>query len=469
MTTATVVGSGPNGMAAALTLARAGVAVTVVEAADRLGGGVRTSELTLPGLLHDECAAFHPLAPSSPYLHELDLAGAGLRWAWAPHELAHPLPDGQGAVLDRSVAATAAGLGADGRRWTRVFGPLVERFDVIAREVMGPVLHVPSHPVALARFGLRSAAPATWLARAWREPAAAALFAGVAAHALRPLGSPLSSAVGVALTTAAHANGWPVAVGGSEAILRASLVRAAELGVRLETGRRVTRADELDTDLVLLDTSPAAAARILGPRLPGRVRRAYERWAPAPGVFKVDLAVEGGVPWRHEGSRRAGTVHVGGDLAEVAHAEREVVAGRMPDRPFVLVGQQHLADPTRSRGDVHPVYAYAHVPHGWDGDATAVVLARIEEHAPGFRDRVLATRSRSVAQGAQENANLAGGDVIGGAGGPRQLVLRPRAALDPYATGVPGAYLCSASTPPGAGAHGMCGYLAARSALRSLA
>ncbi|MFW6772910.1 phytoene desaturase family protein [Nocardioides sp. CPCC 205120] len=469
MTTATVVGSGPNGMAAALTLAGAGVRVTVVEAADRLGGGVRTSELTLPGLLHDECAAFHPLGPSSPYLRSVELEGAGLRWAWAPHELAHPLAAGGGAVLQRSVAATAAGLGDDGRRWAQVFGPLVERFGAISREVMGPVLHVPSHPLALARFGLRSAAPATLLARAWRGPAAAALFGGVAAHAMRPLDSVFSSAIGVMLTTAAHADGWPVAVGGSEAILRASLRRAEELGVRLETGRCVTSIDELGTDLVLLDTRPAAAARILGRRLPARVRRAFERYVPAPGVFKVDLAVEGGVPWRHEQSRRAGTVHVGGDLSEVAYAEREVVAGRMPARPFVLVGQQHLADPTRSKGDVHPVYAYAHVPHGYDGDATDSIVSRIEEFAPGFKDRILATASRSVSQGFEKNANLDGGDVIGGAGDLRQLVFRPRVAADPYATGVPGAFLCSASTPPGAGAHGMCGYLAARSALRSLA
>ncbi|HEY1133295.1 MAG TPA: FAD-dependent oxidoreductase, partial [Nocardioides sp.] len=295
-----------------------------------------------------------------------------------------------------------------------------------------------------------------------------ALFGGVAAHAMRPLGAPLSSAIGVALTTAAHANGWPVAVGGSEAILRATLRRAEQHEVTFETGRTVTSVDDLDTDLVLLDTSPAAAATILGSRLPERVRRAYRRFEPAPGVYKLDLAVEGGVPWTHEASRAAGTVHVGGDLAEVAAAERDVVRGRMPERPFVLVGQQHLADPSRSHGDVHPIYAYAHVPHGYSGDATETILGRIEEYAPGFRDRVIAIAPRSISDAFTKNANLVGGDVVGGANGMRQLVFRPRVALDPYATGVPGAYLCSASTPPGAGAHGMCGHLAARSALRSL-
>lgn len=468
MTTATVVGSGPNGLAAALTLAASGVQVRVVEAADRLGGGIRSSELTLPGVLHDECAAFHPLAQASTFIDTFDLAGAGLRWAWAPTELAHPLAEGRGAVLQRSLDATAAGLGADGRRWRQVFGPLVERFDAIAPEVMRPVVHVPSKPFDLARFGLRSAAPAALLARAWREPAAAALFGGVAAHAMRPLSSPFSSAIGVALTTAAHAYGWPVAVGGSEAILRAVLRRAERYDITFETGRLVTSIDELDTDLVLLDTAPAAAARILGARLPARVRRAYERYAPAPGVFKIDLAVAGGVPWTHEGSRSAGTVHVAGDLAQIAHAEREVVRGRMPQHPFVLVGQQHLADPSRSNGDVHPVYAYAHVPHGYDQDATESIIERIEGFAPGFRDRIVGISTRSVADAYRKNPNLAGGDVVGGANGPRQLVFRPRVGLDPYATGVAGAYLCSASTPPGAGAHGMCGHLAARSALRTL-
>lgn len=468
MTTATVVGSGPNGLAAAITLAAAGVQVRVLEGSSRLGGGIRSSELADLGVLRDECAAFHPLGPVSAFAREHDLAGAGLRWRWAPAELSHPLADGRGAVLHRSTSTTAAGLGRDGRRWRQVFDPLVDRFDRISEEFLQPMLHVPRHPLALARFGARSAPPAALLARVWREPEAAALYAGVAAHAMRPLGSPLSAAIGTALTTAAHACGWPVAEGGSEAILRAMLVRAEQHGVAVETGRTVRSVRELDTDLVLLATTPAVAVEILGDALPRRVARAYRRYAPAPGVFKVDLAVEGGVPWTHEPSRTAGTVHVGGTFAEVALAEREVAQGRVPERPFVLVGQQHVADPTRSRGDVHPVYAYAHVPHGYPGDATEMIVGRIAEFAPGIRERIVGIESRSVAAAAAKNPNLAGGDVVGGANTARQLVLRPRLAANPYATGVPGVYLCSAATPPGAGAHGMCGYRAAKSALRAL-
>ncbi|MFI0485305.1 phytoene desaturase family protein, partial [Actinomadura sp. 9N215] len=294
------------------------------------------------------------------------------------------------------------------------------------------------------------------------------LFGGAAAHALSPFSAVLSSAIGVALTTAAHAYGWPVAEGGSAAIRDAILVRAREHGVTVETGRTVRSIDELDADIVMLDTSPAAALRIAGHRMPRRVRAAYRRYRHGPAAFKVDFAVAGGVPWTHEPSRRAGTVHLGGDFAEMAAAEKQVTGGRLPERPFVLVGQQYVADKTRSVRDVHPLYAYAHVPAGYTGDATAAIVAQIERFAPGFRERVQATRVRSAADMAAHNANYVGGDILTGANNPSQLVFRPRMALDPYATGAPGVYLCSAATPPGAGAHGMCGYNAARSALRNL-
>ncbi|MFT4288050.1 phytoene desaturase family protein [Nocardioides sp.] len=470
MSTATVVGSGPNGLAAALTLAAAGLRVTVIEAAGTLGGGTRSSELTLPGLIHDECSGLHPLGPASPFAQRFDLAGAGLRWRWAEHEYAHPLEDGRGAVAERSVAATAAALGAGGRGWRQVFGALDDRFDTIGPEFMQPILHVPHHPVHLARFGLYSGLPATVLARRFRSPEAAALFIGVAAHAFRPLNTLASSAIGVALGTAAHHYGWPAAEGGSVAIRDAVLKRCAEHGVQFETGRRVGSLEELgEQDVVMLDTTPRAAVEILGDRLPGRVRRAYTRFRHGPGTFKVDFAVEGGVPWRHEPSRSASTVHVTGSVAETVAAEKAVSAGRMPEHPFILVGQQYVADPTRSNGDLHPLYSYAHVPAGYQGDATQAIIDRIEHFAPGFRDRIRATAVRTTTETARYNENYVGGDVTTGANDALQLVFRPRATVHPYDTGVPGVYLCSAATPPGAGAHGMCGYNAAERALARLA
>ena len=467
MTTAVVVGSGPNGLAAALMLAAAGVDVTVLEAADRLGGGTRSGELTLPGLIHDECSAAHPLALDTPFSRRFDLAAHGLTWRWPEVQYAHPLDGGRGAVAYRSVERTAAGLGADGARWRSVFGPLAERFSDITADFMRPMLRVPDHPLLMARFGLYSGLPAGQLARRWRSPEAQALWAGVAAHALRPFSSPLSSAIGVALGAAAHAYGWPVAEGGSAAITGAMVSLLEAYGAKLETGVLVRSLAQLDgADVVMLDVAPAAAARIAGDRMPRRVARALTRYRHGPGAFKVDFAVQDGVPWTHHECRRAGTVHVGGDIREIADAERRVARGEMPDRPFVLVCQQYLADPSRSAGDAHPVYAYAHVPARYTGDAAAQIEAQIERFAPGFRERVLARHTRNVPQTEIYNANYVGGDVVTGSNDPRQLVFRPRVALDPYATGIPGVYLCSAATPPGAGAHGMCGYNAAQSALR---
>jgi phytoene dehydrogenase-like protein len=470
MTEAVVVGSGPNGLAAALTLAASGVRVTVLEASDTIGGGTRSSALTLPGLVHDECSAFHPLAVDTPFSRAFDLAAHGLTWRWADVEWSHPLDGGRGAAVWRSVDETAGRLGSDGQRWRSVFGPLTRGFDDIAEDFLRPMLHVPRHPVKLARFGAYSMLPATVLARRWSTPEARALFAGVAAHAFRPFGSPASSAIGVALGTAAHRYGWPVAEGGSASIGRAVSALLAEYGAKVETGVTVRSLEEFGSaDIVMLDVAPAAAARIVGDRMPRRIARALTRYRHGPGSFKVEFAVQGGVPWTHEESRRAGTVHVGGTFEEIAATERDVLQGRMPERPFVLVGQQYVADPTRSRDDVHPLYTYAHVPAGYTGDATAAIEGQIERFAPGFRDRVLARHVTSTAALEQHNANYVGGDVVTGANDPLQLVFRPRLALDPYTVGVDGVYLCSAATPPGAGAHGMCGYNAARSALDRLA
>jgi phytoene dehydrogenase-like protein len=321
----------------------------------------------------------------------------------------------------------------------------------------------------MARFGAYAAMPTAVMARRWSTPEGRALFAGVAAHALRPFTSPMSSAIGIALGTAAHTYGWPVAEGGSSAITGAMISLLKEHGATLETGVEVHDLAELGApDVTILDLDPWNAARIAGDRIPPRVAKALRRYRRGPGTFKVEFAVQDGIPWTYEPTRRAGTVHVSGDLAETAAAERDVNRGRMPERPFVLLCQQYLADPTRSNGDVHPIYAYAHVPSGWRGDATAQIEAQIERFAPGFRDRILARNVRTVAQTEAYNANFQGGDTITGANDPLQMVFRPRAALDPYSMGTPGLFICSAATPPGAGAHGMCGFNAATSALKGL-
>ena len=469
MTAATIVGSGPNGLAAALTLAAEGVDVTVLEAAEELGGGTRSGELTLPGLIHDECSAAHPLALDTPFSRRFDLEAHGLTWRWPEVQYAHPLDGGEGAAAYRSVEETAAGLGDDGRSWRRLFRPLAARFGEITSDFMRPMLRAPDHPLLMARFGLYSGLPAALLKSRFGTPEARALWAGVAAHAFRSFSAPMSSAIGIALGTAAHAYGWPVAEGGSAAISGAMISLLSEHGAKFETGVRVASLDELDeADIVMLDVAPAAAVRIAGDRMPRRIARALTKYRHGPGTFKVDFAIEGDVPWAHEECRRAGTVHVGGGYDEIATAERLVARGEMPHHPFVLVCQQYLADPGRSNGDVHPLYAYAHVPAGYTGDVTERIEAQIERFAPGFGERVLARHVRNVAQMHVHNANYVGGDVVTGSNDARQLVFRPRAALDPYHTGVPGVYLCSAATPPGAGAHGMCGYNAAQSALRRL-
>jgi phytoene dehydrogenase-like protein len=469
MSDAIVVGAGPNGLAAAATLAVGGVGVTVIEAAGTIGGGTRSSELTLPGLLHDDCSATHPFSPGSPALTSLGLEQHGLEWAWPEVDLAHPFDDGSAAAMLRSIEETAAGLGPAGAAWKRVFGPSSESFDALSEDIMQPPLHLPRHPLRLMRFGLRALAPATLLARAFPTPQARALFGGTAAHSFSPLTRPLSSAPGMALICACHRYGWPVARGGSQAIAEALAAVVREHGGRIETGRPVRSLAELPpADAVVLDLAPGAVAEIAGERLPPRVARAYRRYKHGPGAFKVDLAVEGGIPWTDPISQRAGSVHAIGSFEELVVAEREVNRGRMPERPFVLVGQQYLADPSRSRGDVHPIWTYAHVPHGYPGDATEMLLDQVERFAPGLRERIIARHVRTPADLAAYNPNYVGGDIVTGANTPLQLVSRPRLALDPYDTGIPGVFICSAATPPSAGAHGMNGYNAARSVLRQL-
>jgi phytoene dehydrogenase-like protein len=474
MTAAVVVGSGPNGLAAAIRLAQEGIEVTVLEAYDRPGGGTRTSELTLPGLLHDDCAAFHPTGVLSPFLSTLALDRYGLEWLWPELDLVHPLDDGRAGVLSRDLEVTLASLGNDAHSWRRLFEPLTERFDQLLEDIFRPIVHLPKHPLALAGFGLHALLPATWTARRWDDEPAKALYMGAAAHAFSRLDTPLSGSVGLMLTAAGHRAGWPVAKGGTESISKAMIRLLNELGGTVKTGVTVTSLDELrdldgrTPDIVMLDTAPDAVVRIVGDRLPGRVRRAFDRYRFGPAVFKVDFAIEGDVPWTNEDARRAGTLHLGGSASEIAASEAAIVRGEMPDRPFVLVGQQYLADPSRSAGSTNPVWSYAHVPHGFTGDATANVVRQIERFAPGFRERILATATRSAPEMGTYNANYVGGDISAGANTAKQIALRPRTTLNPYKTGVKGVYLCSSSTPPGGGVHGMCGFNAAQTALRQL-
>ena len=473
MTDAVVVGAGPNGLAAAITLARAGCSVTVLEAEDTAGGGCRSAELTLPGFVHDVCAAIHPLGASSPVFSGLPLADHGLRWAHPDAPAAHPLPDGRAAVLERSLPATADGLGGvDGRAWRRLVGPLVDHWDDLTDSILGPMLRVPRHPVTLTRFGLRAVRPAAALARRRFEgEAARGLFAGLAAHAILDLGSPLTSSFGLTFAASGHAVGWPAAAGGSQRLTDALVSYLGTLGGTVETGQRVTSlADLPPARAVLFDLTPRQVAAIAGARLHRRLRRRLNRFRYGPASFKIDYALDGPVPWTAAGCHRAGSVHVGGTLDEVVAAERDVVEGRHPERPYVLTAQPSRFDPTRAPAGRHTFWAYCHVPRGSTVDVTAAVEAQIERFAPGFRDLVLARHTMFPADLERHNANNVGGDVAGGSHGGLQLVARPRLALDPYRLAIDGldAYLCSSSTPPGAGVHGMCGWWAAQSALERM-
>lgn len=465
---AVVVGSGPNGLAAAIELARAGARVTVIEAEDTLGGGTRTAALTLPGFRHDLCSAVHPMAVATSYLPSLPLEKFGLEWIQPPLPLAHPLDDGGAVVLERSLEATAQHLGRDARAYRQMLRFVVKHFSAIEADFFRPV-RFPRHPLVAARFGMAAQQPALRLAR-WgtRTRELQALLAGLAAHSVLPLEETASSAIALVLAAAGHRAGWPLPRGGSQAIADAMAAYLLSLGGEIETGRRVASLAALPPSrVVLCDTSPQGLIEISDGRLPLRYRRRLERFPRAAGVFKLDWALNAPIPWRAQECAQAGTVHLGGTLEEIAASERAACArgaGAPAPKPFVLLSQPSLFDPSRAPAGKHTAWAYCHVPNGWRGDMTAAIEAQVERFAPGFGACILARSARGPQALEQHNANLLGGDITGGRNGLMQVLRRP--AWRAYTTPVAGVYLCSASTPPGGGVHGLCGHHAARRALR---
>jgi phytoene dehydrogenase-like protein len=466
---AIVVGAGPNGLAAAISLARAGVSVRVLEAADVVGGGMRTEELTLPGYLHDVCSAIHPLGVASPFFRTVPLTELGVEWIESPAALAHPFDDGTAALLERSVEETGATLGDDARRYAKIFGPLARNCDALVPDILAP-LGIPSHPVVFTRFGARAGLPAAALARlSFRGPRARGFFAGMSAHSLLPLTQPATAAFGLMLGMLGHAVGWPFPRGGSQKLADALAMHLRSLGGEIETGTRVGSLAELgDAKAILLDVTPRQLVALSGDTLPARYRHRLEKFRYGPGVFKVDWALDGPIPWTAEECSRAATVHLGGTLEEIAASEREPWRGSVSYKPYVLLAQTSLFDPTRAPEGKQTAWAYCHVPNGSTLDMTERIESQVERFAPGFRDRIIARSTLGPAQLEAHNANLVGGDINGGAADLRQLFTRPVPRRSPYTTPLPNVFICSASTPPGGGVHGMCGVHAARAALRRL-
>jgi phytoene dehydrogenase-like protein len=467
---AVVVGSGPNGLAAAITLARAGCTVLVCEANTTIGGGARSAELTLPGFLHDVCSAVHPLAAGSPFFKRLPLERFGLEWVQPEIPLAHPLDDGSAACLYKDVDFTAGQLGDDSRAYRRLMKPLARNWEKLANEFLQPILHLPRHPFVLARFGIPALCPATLLAKfLFQHEPARALFGGIAAHSFLPLEAPVSSAFALVLGLAGHSVGWPIPRGGSQQISNALAGYLSEVGGKIQVNHRIDNLDDLPKSrAILLDVSVWEFLRIAGQQLSSRYRSRLESFRHGSGVFKIDYALSEPVPWRSEACRRAGTIHLGGAMGEIAAAEREVSRGKVPERPFVLVAQQSLFDETRAPRGQHTLWAYCHIPFDCEMDVSDRIESQIERFAPGFRDCILARHKLSAADLARSNPNLTGGDISGGAANLKQLIARPIFSPTPYRTPLPDVYLCSASTPPGGGVHGMCGYHAARLALREI-
>jgi phytoene dehydrogenase-like protein len=465
---AVVVGSGPNGLAAAIALQQAGLAVLLLEGKKELGGGLRTAELTLPGFRHDICSAIHPLAAGSPFFQTLPLAQYGLEYLTPPVAAAHPFDDGTAAAVRHSLAETAQALGPDADAYHRLVAPLVARWPTLAPDVLAP-LHWPRHPLDMARFGLSALLPATVLARRFATPQAQALLAGMAAHAIQPLSNLATAAIGLVLLTTAHRGGWPVARGGSQAIADALAAHFVALGGTIETGTYVRSLAQLPpARAVLLDVTPAQLLQMGGHSLSSIYQWQLRRYRYGMGVFKVDWALAEAIPFTAPECAQAGTVHLGGTLAEIAAGEQATARGQHPERPFVLLAQQSLFDASRAPAGRHTGWAYCHVPNGSRQDMTAAIERQVERFAPGFRDRILARHTFGPAEMEAYNPNYVGGDINGGLLDIGQLFTRPALRASPYRTSQRGLYLCSSATPPGGGVHGMCGYHAARRALRDI-
>jgi phytoene dehydrogenase-like protein len=471
MSRACVIGSGPNGLAAAVVLAQAGLRVDVFEAEAQPGGAARSLPLTLPGFLHDFGSAVYPFAVGSPFLSALPLAHHGLEWIHGEAPLAHPLDDGTAVVLERDLGEAARVLGTDGAEWQRLLQPAVDHWKEFAEDSLGPMLRIPRHPLRMARFGLTALQSAQNFARThFSNPRTRAVFAGLVGHSFLSFDQPLTATIGLMFGATVHSVGWPIPRGGAQALPRALISYLQTLGGTVHTSRRIDAAAlrelESESELVLFDTSPAQLLAIAGDRIAPGYWRAYQRFKPGPGAFKVDYALSGPVPWRAAECRRAITVHLGGAFEDIAAAESAVAHGNEAERPFVLAAQPTLYDPSRAPQGKQILWAYCHVPNGSTVDMTDRIEAQIERFAPGFRDCVLSRRVSSPAALEAMDSNLVGGDIMNGAMNLRQLLFRP--TLRGYSTGTPNLFLCSASTPPGGGVHGMCGYHAAQRALRQL-
>ena len=464
---AVVVGSGPNGLAAGITLAREGLSVLIIEAKETVGGGARTQELTLPGFHHDVCSAIHPLALASPFFRSLNLEAHGLKWVHPPIPLAHPLDDDLAVLLDPSIDVTANGLGEDSGQYSRMIEPLAQDWEKLVYELLKP-LGTPKYPLPLLRFGRHAMRSAVGLAQAcFKGKRARSLFAGNSAHSILPLEQSSSAAFGVMLSILGHAVGWPIAKGGSQAIADALSSCFTSLGGKIQVGVPVSSIDDLpNTQAVLFDITPRQLAVVAGSRLPSKYRKRLEQHRHGPGVFKVDWALTSAIPWTDSNCARAGTLHLGGSLEEITQSERHAWSNAPSDKPFVLLSQPSLFDPSRAPNGKHTAWAYCHVPNGCASDMTDRIEAQVERFAPGFRDSILGKHVMFPADMEKHNPNCIGGDIVGGIQSFQALFIRPLGRWQPYATPVKGLYICSSSMPPGGGVHGMCGHLAAIRALR---
>ncbi|QXV64111.1 NAD(P)/FAD-dependent oxidoreductase [Mucilaginibacter achroorhodeus] len=465
---AIVVGSGPNGLAAAILMQQQGLSVLLLEAKDTIGGGLRTKELTLPGFKHDVCSAIHPLAVASPFFKTLPLADHGLEYIYPEIDAAHPLEQHNTAILCRDIERTAKQLGADENAYLKLVKPVTKNWPLIDADVLGP-LHMPKHPLALASFGLDALKPVTMLAKQFKTKQAKALLAGMAAHSMQPLTNAATAAITLVLMATGHLQGWPLPKGGSQSIADALAGYFTSIGGKIETNTYITSLDQLPSaHAVLFDVTPKQLLQIAGHKFSALYKWQLKRYRYGMGAFKVDFALSEQIPFIPEACLKAGTVHLGNTLNEIRDAEQQTWNGKHPDKPFVLLAQQSLFDNTRAPDGKHTAWAYCHVPNGSTKNMTDAIEKQIERYAPGFRDTILAKHTFNTVELEEYNPNYIGGDINGGVIDLGQLFTRPAIRLSPYRTSEKGLYICSASTPPGGGVHGMCGYNAAKKALKDV-